>query len=205
MAHMEAGAVGDGARPIPPAPGALPTPARLLPNVIFTAAATALLALIGRAVADGAIPWIAPGERPLQEGFTGWGAVAFQVWMITAVLLALVLPALALVVWRRQERIRRALLPYLLVLLAQIPTEVLFARLFFANISPVIGLVYTGFRLWQLWWLRRLLTVTHEPTGAVDRTGYAPVRALLVLGLGFWSMNLVFLIVTLATRVIQLG
>ncbi len=124
----------------------------------------------------------------------------FGVWMIAIAVVALLLPLLALAFYGRYSSVRLALLPYVLVLIAQILTEVLFMRMFVSNIVVVTGLVYTSYRLWQLWSSRKYFRAMERPTGF----GRGAVGALLSLGLIFWAANLLFLSLIALPRVVEL-
>ena len=134
------------------------------------------------------------------ETLPGWGVAAFGVWMIAIVVVALLLPLLVLAFYGRYSSVRRALLPYTLVLAAQILTEVLFMRVFVSNIVVVTGLVYTSFQLWQLWSSRKYFRAMERPTSF----GRSAVGTLLSLGLVFWTANLLFLSLIALPRVVEL-
>ncbi len=173
------------------------SPLRLSTTLLFAVVATITVGIVGFLVRSGALLGIAPGVRPLQETFPAWGVTAFAVWMALAVLTSVVLPVLALVCWRRDGQVRAVLGPYLGLLAVQIPTEVIFAQIFFPNITAITGIVYTGYRLYQLWYFQQAFA--QQPQQAFrDRA----VRNILIIGICFWSANLVFLVGVLLTRVV---
>ena len=175
-------------------------PGRVRADLAFVAIATLAVATIGLLVEAGEIPWLSPGERPLQEAFPAWGGAAFAVWMVLAVLLGLVLPSVALVVWRRDRAVREALSPYVVLLLVQVPTELVAAEVFFPNVFAVVGLLYTCYRLWQL---RRSRKALDRAEGSVT-AGRRAARALLFSGLVFWTLNLVFLLAIVFSLVVEI-
>lgn len=176
------------------------TPARVTADAAFVVLATLVVATVGLLVEAGQLPWLSPGERPLQETFPAWGRAAFAVWMLLAVLLGLVLPSVALVVWRRDRAVRAALLPYVLLLVVQVATELLAAGVFFPNIFAVVGLLYTCYRLRQL---RRSARVLASARGGAT-TGRRAARALLLSGLAFWALNLAFLLAVVFSLMVDL-
>ena len=156
-------------------------------NLAFVAVATVALALVGWS-SGGAFPVLR--ETPVAEALPAWGRAALGVWMGLLAVVSLVLPALALIAWGRHAAVRRALLPYALVLAAQILVEVTFSSVFVPNVVVLTGLVFTAYRLWQLWTTRRFFSGVEDPAGP----GRSSVRALLSLGLVCWTANLLFLL-----------
>ena len=110
---------------------------------------------MGLLAGSGELVWLLPGERPLQESFPAWGLALFGAWMLLAVLLVLVAPSVVVAIWGREPMVRGALLAYVALLLVQVPTEIVGARLLFPN--PVLGLAYTSYRLWQLRHAQKML------------------------------------------------
>lgn len=167
----------------------------------FVAGATALLALFGWLVGRGALPWFRRGEGPLHGSFSARGRRALGAWMGTLAVFTLVLPLASALAWRRQEGVRRAMVPYALVLLVQIFTETAFSRLFFPNIVAIVGLAYTPYRLRQLWRARKALKVSEAPTAL----GGSVTCALASVGLVLWAANLAFLLAGALPRVVRGG
>ena len=97
--------------------------------------------------------------------------------------------------------VRRALLAYEVVLVVQISVEMVFSGVFSPDIVVLTGMVFTGYRLRQLYAARRRF-VSVEVQSALGR---AAVRLCLSLGLVFWSANLAFLVFVALPRVIRLG
>ena len=174
-------------------------------DVLFVAGSTLVLAEIGGLVGAGALPWVVPGEEANLLGeFYGslpaWGRAAFAAYVGSAALLGLVLPAAALLAWGcRDAAVRGALAPYALLLLCQVLVEFAFARVFFPNIVIFAGLIYTAYRVWQLRRARKAF-----PTGPRRGLPRRAARGLLVAGLAFWSVNLVFLLAVMTPRVTRI-
>jgi hypothetical protein len=114
---------------------------------------------------------------------------------------SLVSPAITLLVWGRLAAVRRALLAYVVVLVVQISVEVIFSGVFFPDIVVLTGVVFTGYRLRQLYAARRRFALAEVPS----EVGRATVRLCLSLGLVFWSANLAFLVFVALPRVIRPG
>lgn len=140
-------------------------------------------------------------ERPvasIADTLSSRGRGILRTWMLLAVLLGLLLPGLALCLWRDDANVRAALLPSIIVLLVQTQIERVCAGRLPLDVSPLIGVVYTGYRLWQLWDATRLFTATPTLSGPA----HAAILGLLVAGLVFWSANIVFLSVVGVPRAI---
>lgn len=174
------------------------SPLRPSANVLFVLAATMSVVMLGWLVSIGVLTGIDPGRAPLQTTFPAWGLIAFGVWMALAIITSVLLPLLALVLWREQPHVRTVLLPYLGLLLVQIPTEMLFAQWFFPNIVAITGLIYTSYRVYQLWYGQRALMQHADVPGRSQA-----LRAILLLGICFWTANGAFLVYVLITRVIH--
>ena len=181
--------------------GATPLPKRHGENASFVAGATALLALFGWLVDRGALPWFRRGEEPLSRSFSDRGRGILGAWLGTLAVFTLLLPLASALAWRRDERVRRAMVPYALALLAQIATEAAFSRLFFPNIVAIVGLAYTPYRLRQLWRVRKVLKVSNAPVALGGRVA----RALASAGLVLWAANLAFLLSGALPRVVRIG
>lgn len=168
---------------------------------LFVVFGTAALALVGLLVVNGGLLGVGLADTPVAERLPGWGVTALGIWMGTVGVVALILPALALVVWGRYTSVRLALLPYVLLLGVQILVEIVFASVFVPNMVVLVGLVYTGYRLRQLLAAREAFVATSSPTGY----GRVVVGGVLSLGLIFWSANLVFLLFVALPRVLQVS
>ena len=122
-------------------------------------------------------------------------------WMVVIFVAAVLAPAGALAVWWRRAGVQRALLPYVLVLLAQILAEWMFSRSPSPNVVVLTGIVFTGYRLRQLQSARRFFSGVAQPAGAAA----ALIVGLLVTGLALWTANLAFLLLVALPRVVQVG
>lgn len=181
--------LGTGTSDVSRQPLGLPAAAR------FVAAATLSLAGAGVLVRAGLLPWVETGrEAGLLELYESLGPrarAAFAAWQATGLLVAAVLPSLALLAWgRRFVDVRRALVPYVLVLLAQVAAEALLAQVFFPNLVVLTGVLFTSYRLRQLWRSRLLISASRY----TDRHQQRALRVLLTAGLAFWAANLAFLL-----------
>ncbi len=160
-------------------------PGEVVEGLAFTAAATAGSALVGWLAVRGALP-VFDGAG-FVGALPGWSEAALGAWMAAVSLVSLALPA-TLAVWGREAAVRRALLAYVVVLVVQIPVEMTLSGVFFPDIVVLTGMVFTGYRLWQLRRARRRFVPAEVPFPR----GRAAVRCSLSLGLAFWSANLVF-------------
>lgn len=93
------------------------------------------------------------------------------------------------------------MLAYVVVLVVQISVEMVLSGVFFPDIVVLTGMVFTGYRLRQLYAARRRFV----PADVQSAFGRAAVRLCLSLGLVFWSANLAFLVFVALPRVIRLG
>ena len=111
-----------------------------------------------------------------------------QIWVQIALVIGLLLPGLAFLVWIRHAETRLIFGFYLLVLAIQIITEQLVSRVFSSSLLVIVGTLYTLFRVWQLWQGQQFLKVAQNNN---IRTQIA--ASLIWLLLLFWSSNLIFL------------
>lgn len=151
----------------------------------FVLLATLLILLIGQLVISGALP------IKMVMGYSNSEANFIQLWVKVAVLIGILLPLIALLIWIRHPESRNVFGFYLLVLIIQIVTEQLLSKMLFPSIVVMIGTIYTGFRLWQLWQGLQLVTTAYR-LGTRSRSLLNGVVWLLLL---FWSINLVVILV----------
>lgn len=112
-----------------------------------------------------------------------------KLWLNLAILIGLILPSVAWLVWIRNSQPRRILGFYLFVLIVQIITERVFIKIAFPSLVVTIGTLYTAFRLWQIWQGQQLLR-----QASWSSSGRKLMNALLwILGL-FWGSNLIVLL-----------
>lgn len=165
----------------------------------FVMGATGSLTLIGWSNTRVGLLGIRLGEGPsIYEVLPPMGRWALLLWMGAAALVGLALPALALALWGRQGAVRRALLPYVGILLVQLLTEWWFTREFGWHMGPLVGLIYTAYRIAQLGNARRAFA-----GGENLGPGQRAVQGLLGLASIFWSANLVLLVMVVLSRVVS--
>jgi hypothetical protein len=113
-----------------------------------------------------------------------------KIWIQVAIVIGLLLPVIAFLVWIRHPNLRAVFGFYLLVLGIQIVTEQLCSRIFSASLLVIIGTIYTTFRVWQLWEGQQFLRANAQSRNV----SFAVAQGLLWLMLLFWSANLIFLL-----------
>ncbi|MFB8788287.1 MAG: hypothetical protein U7123_05425 [Potamolinea sp.] len=114
-----------------------------------------------------------------------------KIWLQVALVIGLLLPVIAFLVWIRHPNVRTVFGFYLLVLAVQIVSEQIFSHVFSSSILVIIGTIYTTFRVGQLWQSQQFLKVNAQSGNVRDRVS----QSLLWLLLLFWSANLIFLLV----------
>lgn len=115
-----------------------------------------------------------------------------QIWLQLAIVIGLLLPGVAFLVWIRHPKLRTVFGFYLLVLAIQIVSEQIFSRVFSSSLLVITSTIYTIFRVWQLWQSQLFLRSIGAPSGKVgDRVAHGLLWILLL----FWSVNLIFLLV----------
>ena len=107
-----------------------------------------------------------------------------------AIVIGLLLPGVAFLVWIRHPNLRAVFGFYLLVMGIQIVTEQLCSRIFSASLLVIIGTIYTTFRVWQLWEGQHFLRANAQSRNV----SFAVAQGLVWLMLLFWSANLIFLL-----------
>ncbi len=121
--------------------------------------------------------------------------------MVLIAAVSLVLPVAALAGFGRCGAVRRALLPYVLVLVVQILVEMSLSAAFVPNIVVLTGVVFTGYRIWRLFGARRDFAAAPPPS----RSARVSVGAMLSLGLVLWAANLAFLLLVALPRVVAVS
>lgn len=165
----------------------------------FVAGVTVLLTLIGWAERRFKPAWLRPGAPDIFTALSPRAGRALRLWMQLAGLLSIVFPLMILARWGSERQVRRALLPDVLVMLIQVGSESLLARLFFPNIRILTGLFYTLHRIWRLGARLRMLAGAQQE----DSSGLALTRRLLRVARGFWMLNTLFLLRQLWADVID--
>ena len=135
----------------------------ILENLLFFAAATAFLGVVGWAWRD-AKPYSLPHPLP------SW----FKFWFGTVLIGGVLLPIVALLWgwWRGYESVLIALIPYVIMLGLQILSETVSLRQFQSVVWVMVPYLYVPYRVWQLYegltvlnpineliWVRNLLLV----------------------------------------------
>lgn len=105
-----------------------------------------------------------------------------KIWVNVALLIGVIIPIVLLVVFWKIPILRQFFSCYLFAVAVQLACEASFSRWLCKSIVVVIGTLYTGFRIWQLW---SGLNLTTYPQ---------PWFGLLWLVLLFWIANMIMLI-----------
>jgi len=151
-------------------------PNQWLTIVSFLISATLLTVIVGVLIKQSILPLkpiMAYSEAQLQF---------LKIWVNVALLIGVVIPLGLLIKFWNQPIPRQFLSYYLIVVFVQLASEVIFNRLLCKSIVIIIGTIYTGFRIWQLW-------------SGINATTYSqPWLSLLGLVLGFWIANIIMLL-----------
>lgn len=148
----------------------------LLSFVLF---ATLLTSIVG---------WLtATGMLPLRHGIQYSDAERnfLRVWLGLAIVIGVLVPIIAWLVWREQLTYQKILGFYLAALVIQIVTEQVFSTIGFPSLVVTIGSIYTLFRLWQIWQGYQQIQTVPENSAMSGLLG--------LLGL-FWFGNTIFLL-----------
>ncbi len=151
-------------------------PNNWLTALSFIAIATLLSAIYGWLVKKGKLPFrsgINYSDAQLQF---------MKVWVKVALLLGVIIPVVLWLVFWNQPVIRQFFSCYLLVVVVQLASERSFKSIFCPSIVVIIGTLYTGFRIWQLW------------SGLHLTTYPMPWLSLFWLVVLFWVANMIMLI-----------
>jgi hypothetical protein len=142
-----------------------------LENLLFTAAATAILVAIGWAW-KGATPYTLP--RPLPA----W----FKIWFLTIQIggVALPLAAIGWSLWEGHLRTATVLVWYLVMLGVQVLSESLSLRKFRSVVFVMVPYLYIPYRIVQLWEGLNLLSPEIESTW---------IQKLLLFEIVLWISN----------------
>lgn len=124
---------------------------------------------------------------PSGSAFGPRAAALLNGWMALAVVVAVAAPGAVAARWWRDPVVRRALVPYLGVLAAQIATESVAPRRLPGWTALISGSLYTSFRLWQL------RTARVDLQAAPPHAGRRAARAAVTAGSAFWTLNLAVL------------
>ncbi|HEY9653297.1 MAG TPA: hypothetical protein V6C95_21740 [Coleofasciculaceae cyanobacterium] len=149
---------------------------RWLSVFLFIAIATLLSALVGWLVKKGALPL-----KPMMA-FSSLQWQFMRVWVKVALVVGVILPLVMLVAFWDKPLPRQFFSCYLLAVAVQLASEASFSRLLSKSVVVIIGTLYTGFRIWQLW-------------EGLHLVAYPMLwLSLLWLVLLFWVANLIMLV-----------
>src|ERR687886_674805 len=149
---------------------------RWLTVFLFIAIATLLSALVGWSVKKGALPL-----KPMMA-FSSLQWQFMKIWVKVALGVGVILPLIMLVAFWDKPIPRQFFSCYLLAVAVQLACEVSFSRWLCPSVVVIIGTLYTGFRIWQLWEGLHLFAYPMLWLG------------LLWLVLLFWVANLIMLV-----------
>ncbi|AOX04181.1 hypothetical protein BJP34_07835 [Moorena producens PAL-8-15-08-1] len=151
-------------------------PNHLLTIFLFIVGTTLLSLEVGWLVKKAALPLkpvMAYSEIQLQF---------IKIWVNVALLIGVILPSVMLIVFWRQPIRSQFFICYLIVVFVQLASEIVFSSWLCKSVVVIIGTLYTGFRIWQLW------------SGLHATTYSQPWLSLLWLVLIFWVMNIIMLL-----------
>lgn len=143
---------------------------------LFIAIATLLSTLVG---------WLVKKEALPLKSMMAFSSAQWQfmrIWVKVALIVGVILPLVMLVAFWDEPIPRQFFGCYLLAVAVQLACEVSFSRLLSKSVVVIIGTLYTGFRIWQLW--EGLHLVAYPLFWLV----------LLWLVLLFWVANLIMLV-----------
>lgn len=104
-----------------------------------------------------------------------------RVWAKVAGIIGIIIPIAMWIVFWNESAVRVFFSCYLLAVVVQLISEIGFSRTLCKSVVVIIGTLYTGFRIWQLWSGLRLITYPQ------------PWLGLLWLVLIFWVANMIML------------
>jgi hypothetical protein len=142
----------------------------------FIAIATASSAIYG---------WLVKQEKLPFRSNMDYSDAQFRfmkIWVKIALILGVIIPVVLWLVFWNQPIVREFFSCYLLVVAVQLASESSFSRIFCPSVVVIIGTIYTGFRIWQLW---SGLHLTVYPM---------PWLALFWLVFFFWVANIIMLV-----------
>lgn len=151
----------------------------------FITLATLLILLIGWLIKNHVLP-----VKTVID-YSAWETNFIQFWIWAAIVVGLLFPGIAFLVWLRHPEPRKILGFYLLVLLVQIITEQVLSGTLSPSLLVIIGTIYTVYRIWQLWQSQQVVNINTQ----LNRFSQRVIKILLQLLLIFWSINLIVLLV----------
>lgn len=148
-------------------------------TIAFILFATLLTMLVGWLTTTRKVP------IQLKLVFSEAGSRFMRVWIVFAIVIGIVLPIVAWIVWRNSPQPHHFLSLYLATLLIQIVTEQIAGSIGISSLVVPIGTIYTLFRLWQLWQGQPLMNAAIETNSLL-------IGLWWLLSL-FWFSNLIML------------
>ncbi|MEM8718686.1 MAG: hypothetical protein AAGE84_05185 [Cyanobacteria bacterium P01_G01_bin.39] len=104
-----------------------------------------------------------------------------KVWASFAALVGIIIPAVMLIILWDNPLLRIFSSCYLVAVFIQLVSEIILSRTLCKSVVVIIGTLYTGFRIWQLWLGLHLTTYSQ------------PGLSLLWLVFLFWVANMIML------------
>ena len=141
----------------------------------FILAATLLSVVFGWSVERGWLPlrsMMAFSDRQWQF---------MRIWVNVALSIGVIVPLILLIVFWSDPVLRQFWSCYLLVVAIQLGSEIGLSRTLCKSVVVIIGTLYTGFRIWQLW------------AGMPLLANARPWLSLMWLVLLFWIANIIML------------
>ena len=150
-------------------------PNQLLTIILFLISATIFSVIVGGLVKQSVLPL-----KPVMD-YSEPQLKFIKIWVNVALFIGVILPGLILIFVWQQPLQHQFLSYYLIVFFLQLASEFIFKRWFCKSVVVIIGILYTGFRIWQLW------------SGLHSITYPQPWFSLLEVVFIFWIANLIML------------
>ncbi|MBD1834095.1 hypothetical protein H6F61_15700 [Cyanobacteria bacterium FACHB-472] len=141
-------------------------------NILFVIISTSFLMFVG---------WVWRQAKPfsIPQPLPTW----FKAWLSVVLVVGVLFPVLAIVVWGvwwNHESVLLALIPYLVILALQILSEIVTSKRFQSCVWVMIPCLYLPYRVWQLYSGLMLLSL---------ESGTIWVQRLLVVEIVLWIFN----------------
>lgn len=141
-------------------------------NSLFVIISTSFLVFVG---------WVWRRAKPfsIPQPLPTW----FKAWLSVVLVVGVLFPVLAIVVWGvwwNQESVLLALIPYLVMLALQILSEIVTSKRFQSCVWVMIPCLYLPYRVWQLYSGLMLLSL---------ESGTIWVQRLLLVEIVLWIFN----------------
>jgi hypothetical protein len=141
--------------------------------ITFVSAVTIFIFLFALGMQNGMIGFFPKTDLPKD--------INARIWFLLAQIWALVLPIFFLLVCIKIKEIRKIFIPFVLVLGCQVVTEMVLFKYFFSSLIIPTALLYIGYRLFQLWEARKILSQSDQIPKPVFYLGLGLVYANLIL------------------------